>query len=167
MRFYSLLHAIRYIRMKTLSKSFSKYLLVLFLLTILALQPYNTAFGAYFNILVTLLQVLGAAFAAIALSRSGPDAETPGDAGGTGIAAQFNVPVGIAAGRFEGHIQDCRWYWDRPSTFPPESQLCRMGTWCWFSFWYIFAFVFTFPRLQMFRKRIISLPFPLPHTAPR
>jgi hypothetical protein len=47
--------------------------LILFLVTILALHPYNTAFGACFNILVTLLQVLGAAFAVIALSRGGTD----------------------------------------------------------------------------------------------
>jgi hypothetical protein len=48
-------------------------LLVLFLLSILILQPYNIVFGAYFNIVVTVLQVLGAAFAGIALTRGGPD----------------------------------------------------------------------------------------------
>jgi hypothetical protein len=47
--------------------------LVLFLVVILVLQPYNTAFGTYFNILVTILQVLGAAFAVIVLSRGGAD----------------------------------------------------------------------------------------------
>jgi hypothetical protein len=47
--------------------------LVLFLATILVLQPYNTVFGVYFNILVTVLQVFGASFAVIALSRDGAD----------------------------------------------------------------------------------------------